>query len=225
MWAGRETLNLYAPSPASTRHVARQERVSKSTGRTYFYNKRTGGSTWEWPTARDSASSGSRPVGGGETSYLCVLYMWSRSTVRSHSREYAPAVQLHPLPFAYDALEPRLSRQTMTLHHTKHHAKHVAIINGMIEGTEMEKDSLEVRSAYLAHAVVSDVSARNEAAGREAETLCPCQREISASARALVNRRANMCIHGWSMAQRDNGDLSLGAYHCAGNHAQGLQRR
>ena len=54
----------------------------------------------------------------------------------------------------------------MTLHHAKHHAKHVAIINGMIEGTEMEKDSLEVRFAYLACAVIVDVSVLNEAAGR-----------------------------------------------------------
>ena len=38
----------------------------------------------------------------------------------------------------------RISRQALTLHHKKHHAKHVAIINGMIRGTEMEKDSLEV---------------------------------------------------------------------------------
>lgn len=29
------------------------------------------------------------------------------------------------------------------LHHKKHHAKHVAIVNGMVQGTEMEKDSLE----------------------------------------------------------------------------------
>lgn len=31
----------------------------------------------------------------------------------------------------------------MTLHHAKHHAKHVAIINGMIEGTEMHNKTLE----------------------------------------------------------------------------------
>ena len=60
------------------------------------------------------------------------------------SRTHTPALPLDPLPYAYDALEPRLSRQTMTLHHTKHHAKHIAIINGMIEGTDMHKDSLEV---------------------------------------------------------------------------------
>jgi hypothetical protein len=36
----------------------------------------------------------------------------------------------------------------MTLHYTKYHAKHVAIINGMIEGTEMEKDSLQVCLVY-----------------------------------------------------------------------------
>ncbi|KAI6147407.1 manganese superoxide dismutase [Pisolithus tinctorius] len=36
---------------------------------------------------------------------------------------------LPPLPYAYDALEPYISRQIMTLHHTKHHQTYVNALN------------------------------------------------------------------------------------------------
>jgi Fe-Mn family superoxide dismutase len=37
--------------------------------------------------------------------------------------------ELPPLPYAYDALEPHIDAQTMTLHHDKHHAAYVAGLN------------------------------------------------------------------------------------------------
>jgi len=36
---------------------------------------------------------------------------------------------LPPLPYAYDALEPHIDAQTMTIHHDKHHAAYVANLN------------------------------------------------------------------------------------------------
>ncbi|KAI6044713.1 manganese superoxide dismutase [Pisolithus marmoratus] len=36
---------------------------------------------------------------------------------------------LPPLPYAYDALEPYISRQIMELHHTKHHQTYVNALN------------------------------------------------------------------------------------------------
>ncbi|KAI6151291.1 manganese superoxide dismutase [Pisolithus thermaeus] len=36
---------------------------------------------------------------------------------------------LPPLPYAYDALEPHISRQIMELHHTKHHQTYVNALN------------------------------------------------------------------------------------------------
>ncbi|MDF3040561.1 MAG: superoxide dismutase, partial [Thermomicrobiales bacterium] len=32
------------------------------------------------------------------------------------------AFELPPLPYGYDALEPTIDKETMTLHHDKHHA-------------------------------------------------------------------------------------------------------
>ncbi|MFQ5844994.1 MAG: superoxide dismutase [Planctomycetota bacterium] len=46
--------------------------------------------------------------------------------------EYA----LPPLPYAYDALEPRIDEQTMRLHHDKHHAGYVRGLNGALRKLE-----------------------------------------------------------------------------------------
>lgn len=39
---------------------------------------------------------------------------------------------LAPLPYAYEALEPYIDRETMTLHHDKHHAAYVRNLNAAI---------------------------------------------------------------------------------------------
>jgi Fe-Mn family superoxide dismutase len=36
---------------------------------------------------------------------------------------------LPPLPYAYNALEPYISEEIMTLHHTKHHQTYVNALN------------------------------------------------------------------------------------------------
>ena len=38
-----------------------------------------------------------------------------------------------PLPYAYDALEPHIDKETMTLHHDKHHAAYVNNLNAALE--------------------------------------------------------------------------------------------
>lgn len=43
------------------------------------------------------------------------------------------AHELPPLPYGYDALEPHIDKQTMTLHHDKHHAAYVNNLNAAIE--------------------------------------------------------------------------------------------
>jgi Fe-Mn family superoxide dismutase len=45
------------------------------------------------------------------------------------------AIQLPPLPYPVDALEPHISRKQLELHHDAHHKKYVDTVNSMIEGT------------------------------------------------------------------------------------------
>lgn len=43
------------------------------------------------------------------------------------------AIILPELPYAYDALEPVIDAETLTLHHDKHHATYVANVNAALE--------------------------------------------------------------------------------------------
>lgn len=43
------------------------------------------------------------------------------------------AIILPKLPYAYDALEPYIDTETMTIHHDKHHATYVANVNAVLE--------------------------------------------------------------------------------------------
>jgi len=47
----------------------------------------------------------------------------------SNQLENTPAFKLPKLPYAYDALEPFIDKQTMEIHYTKHHAAYVNKLN------------------------------------------------------------------------------------------------
>lgn len=53
------------------------------------------------------------------------------------------AFELPKLPYAYNALEPNIDEQTMTIHHTKHHQGYTNNLNAAIAGTELEGKSIE----------------------------------------------------------------------------------
>ncbi|HLI78911.1 MAG TPA: superoxide dismutase [Candidatus Binataceae bacterium] len=53
------------------------------------------------------------------------------------------AFELPNLPYAYDALAPYISKETLEFHHDKHHAAYVNKLNELIKGTPHEKESLE----------------------------------------------------------------------------------
>ncbi|MFD1203904.1 MULTISPECIES: superoxide dismutase SodA [Sporosarcina] len=44
------------------------------------------------------------------------------------------AYKLPELPYAYDALEPHIDKETMNIHHTKHHNTYVTNVNNALEG-------------------------------------------------------------------------------------------
>ncbi|HEX8442181.1 MAG TPA: superoxide dismutase [Allosphingosinicella sp.] len=53
------------------------------------------------------------------------------------------AFTLPPLHYGYDALEPTIDAQTMTLHHTKHHQAYVDKLNEGVAEEGLEGQSLE----------------------------------------------------------------------------------
>ncbi len=51
--------------------------------------------------------------------------------------------KLPPLPYAIDALEPAVSRETLEYHYGKHHRAYVKELNNLIKGTQFENLTLE----------------------------------------------------------------------------------
>jgi Fe-Mn family superoxide dismutase len=76
------------------------------------------------------------------------------------------AFEVPPLPYAYDALEPHIDADTMTLHHDKHHQAYVDKLNGAVEGTDWASKSIEDIVANLSD-LPSDIAGpvRNNGGG------------------------------------------------------------
>src|SRR5580658_5742611 len=53
------------------------------------------------------------------------------------------AYTVPPLPYAYDALEPHIDKQTMEVHHDKHHQAYVDKVNAALAGTPLENAAIE----------------------------------------------------------------------------------
>ncbi|MDO4634397.1 MAG: superoxide dismutase [Streptococcus sp.] len=66
------------------------------------------------------------------------------------------AIILPELPYAYDALEPYIDAETMTLHHDKHHATYVANVNAALEKHPEIGEDLEALLANV-DAIPADI--------------------------------------------------------------------
>ena len=53
------------------------------------------------------------------------------------------ALELPALPYAYDALAPYMSKETLEYHHDKHHQAYVTTGNNLLKGSDLENKSLE----------------------------------------------------------------------------------
>lgn len=87
---------------------------------------------------------------------------------------------LPSLPYAYDALEPHMSSETLKYHHDKHHKAYVDKANTLIKDTELEGKSLEevVKASYKTNT------------------------ELFNNAAQHYNH-----IHFWNMMQKDGGKM------------------
>lgn len=78
------------------------------------------------------------------------------------------AFVLEPLPYPSDSLEPNIDKQTMEIHHDKHHNAYVTNLNKAVEGTDMEKHSIEELMASVSQ---FPVAVRNNGGGHYNHTL------------------------------------------------------
>lgn len=83
------------------------------------------------------------------------------------------AFQLPDLPYAYDALEPHIDKETMNIHHTKHHNGYVTKLNAALEGhSDLQNKSLEDLLGHL-DAVPEEIrtAVRNNGGGHANHSL------------------------------------------------------
>ncbi|MEH7441084.1 superoxide dismutase [Bacillus sp. JJ1122] len=83
------------------------------------------------------------------------------------------AFELPQLPYAYDALEPHIDKETMNIHHTKHHNTYVTNLNNALEGNEelLSKTVEEVISNLDAVPEAARTAVRNNGGGHANHSL------------------------------------------------------
>ncbi|PLR76968.1 superoxide dismutase [Bacillus sp. V3-13] len=83
------------------------------------------------------------------------------------------AFELPQLPYAYDALEPHIDKETMNIHHTKHHNTYVTNLNNALEGNAelLSKTVEEVVSNLDAVPEAVRTAVRNNGGGHANHTL------------------------------------------------------
>ncbi|MCS0542745.1 superoxide dismutase SodA [Aeromonas veronii] len=83
------------------------------------------------------------------------------------------AYELPQLPYAYDALEPHIDKETMNIHHTKHHNTYITNVNNAFAGkADLEGKSVEELVSNL-DAVPEDIrtAVRNNGGGHANHSL------------------------------------------------------
>ena len=135
-------------------------------------------------------------------------------------------IDLITLPFAPEALEPVISRETITLHHGKHLQTYVNNLNAAIPGTKFEDMTLEeiVRQAeggvfnnagqVLNHNLYFEAlrvpRLENVPAGRLAETIAAQFGSFEAFRKEFTGKGASLFGSGWVwLSAADNGSLII----------------
>jgi superoxide dismutase, Fe-Mn family len=83
------------------------------------------------------------------------------------------AFELPQLPYAYDALEPHIDKETMNIHHTKHHNTYITNVNNALAGNEelLSKSVEELISNLDAVPEAARTAVRNNGGGHANHSL------------------------------------------------------
>src|SRR5262245_27197232 len=73
------------------------------------------------------------------------------------------AIELPSLPYAYDALQPHMSKETLEFHHDKHHQAYVTNANNLLKGSDLESKTLGeiIRQSYWKNACLFNNAAQH----------------------------------------------------------------
>jgi Fe-Mn family superoxide dismutase len=143
----------------------------------------------------------------------------------------AMTVQLMPLPYAHDALEPHVSSATLETHHGAHHKAYVDKLNAAIDGSEDADKPLEdiVRSSS---GPKFNNSAQTWNHGFYWHSMSPEKSEPSATLAAAIqqdfgsmdalleqlsNEAVNHFSNGWAWLVVKDGKLAIISTHDAGS--------
>lgn len=140
-------------------------------------------------------------------------------------------IRLPPLPYAYEALEPTLSAETMRTHHDKHHAKYVETVNKLApeaglgdadletiireaEGRKLTKLLNNAGQAWN-HAFFWDgmTPEQGEAGGDLAGAIGEAFGGVAGLREAFVKEGASHFGSGWVWLAADAGRLSVLSTH------------
>ena len=140
------------------------------------------------------------------------------------------AFELPKLPYAYDALEPHIDKETMEIHHTKHHNTYVTKLNDAVKGTDLESKSIEdiiknlnsvpddIRTAvqnngggHYNHSLFWEMLTPNasEPSGEVVDAISSTFGSLDKFKEEFAAAAAGRFGSGWAWLVVDNGELSI----------------
>lgn len=140
------------------------------------------------------------------------------------------AFELPKLPYAYDALEPHIDKETMEIHHTKHHNTYVTKLNDAVKGTDLESKSIvdiiknlnsvpdDIRTAvqnngggHYNHSLFWEMLTPNasEPSGEVVDAISSTFGSLDKFKEEFAAAAAGRFGSGWAWLVVDNGELSI----------------
>ena len=126
-------------------------------------------------------------------------------------------IVLPPLPYANNALEPHMSRETLDYHYGKHHKGYVDKVNSLIAGTDFEDASLEELVAESTGDIFNDaaqvwnhtffwncLSPRSQSPGEELERALASLGGFESFQKQFDKAASGLFGSGWAWLVKDH---------------------